>query len=206
MDGRAMTRLRAALTVAFCLLASGCFKPGPPANPLGAIDVGLRVRDLVERELMLIDERLQMQALDGTLAGSDAAAQLKSSAQQLLGEPIKRETLDGIVKDQQAAAQTFFGSVDAAIAKSSDAHWSSFAAGRMREIRTDYANDMVQGLDPAPDLSSAYEMLARARGVQGSPIVSPFDNAQSDADQVLPTSANLPGPPAAQTVTLIPAG
>jgi hypothetical protein len=192
MDGRAMTRIRAGLAVAVCLLASGCFKPGPPANPLGAIDVGLRVRDLVERELMLIDERLQMQTLDGTLAGGDAGTQLKASAQRLLGEPIKRETLDGIVKDQQGAAQTFFGYVDAAIAKSPDAGWSSFAAGRMREIRADYANDMVEGLDPAPDLSNAYEMLARSRGVATSPIVTPFDNAQSDADQVLPTSPNLP--------------
>jgi hypothetical protein len=142
--------------------------------------------------------------LDGTLAGGDAATQLKSAAQQLLGEPIKRETLDGIVKDQQAAAQTFFSYVDAAIAKSPDAQWSSFAAGRMREIRTDYANATVQGLDPAPDLSNAYEMLARSHGVAANPIVTPFDNAQSDADPVLPTSANLPAPPPVQPVTPIP--
>jgi hypothetical protein len=50
-------------------------------------------------------------------------------------------------------------------------------------------------------------LTARLRprhGVAANPIVTLFDNAQSDADQVLPTSANLPAAAPAQPVTPIP--
>jgi len=201
-----MSRLRAAIAVAFCLAAGGCGKPATLQGDAEKIDVGLRVRTLVERELMLVDERLQMQALDGTLAGGDAASQLSGEAQRLLDAPVSEATLDGIVQEQQGAAQTFFAFVDAAVAHSSDGPFQSLGAGRMREIRADYATAITKGFDPGPELTSAYAVLARARGAPSTGIVSPFDNAEADAEPLLPTSPALPPPAAPRPVTPIPSG
>jgi hypothetical protein len=200
-----MTRAAVA-AVALCLLAGACSKP--PSQLQGdaaTVDLALQVRGLIDRELMLVDERLEMQALDGTVAASDVAPQLSSASQQLLGAPISDAARDTIVSDQKAAAQTFFGYVDAAIARSADPQWRAVAAGRMGEIRADYSDAMTKGLDPGPELSSAYVMLARSRGVQAGAAATPFDNAQADADRVLPSSPSLP-PAAAQPVMPVGGG
>jgi hypothetical protein len=203
LDDVAMSRSLAALSVVICLVAGGCSQQAATPVLQGdvkTIDTGLRVRALLERELMLVDERLQMQALDGTLAGGDAPSQLNAAAQQLLGAPISDAAQNTILADQTTAAQTFFAYVDGAIGRSSDSGWRTFAGGRMAEIRADYADAMVKGLDPGPQLSDAYVILARSRGVQGREAATPFDNAEADADRVLPTSPNLPPSPSPQPV------
>src|SRR5579864_987998 len=122
-----------------------------------------------------------MQALDGAISGSDVPSQLNAAAQQLLNAPVSDAARDQIVSDQKAAAGPFFGLVDITIEHSTDPQWRTFAAGRMVEIRRDYAEAMTKGLDPGPELSSAYVMLARSRGVQGPEGPTPFDNAEADA-------------------------
>ncbi len=182
---------RIGIVVALCLLAGGCFKP-QPMTAAAKVDLGLRVRALAERELMLVDERLQMQALDGTIAGADVSGQLNAAAQQLLATRVRDAAPDQIVNDQKAATGPFFGLVDITIDHSTDPQWRAFAAGRMVEIRHDYADAITKGLDPGPELSSAYVMLARSRGVTGPEGPTPFDNAQADADKRLPDSPDLP--------------
>ena len=201
-----MTRRGFALVVALAVLAAACSGPASPPQTADqqTVDTGVRAWFLVERELMLVDERLQMQATDGALAGGDAVAQLKFAAQTLLNQPISRTTLDAVVQNQQTAAQAFFTFVDAAVAQAADPGFRTRAAARMTQIRADYADAIKRGVDPGPALSSAYDVLALARGVQTDTIISPFDNAQADADALLPTSDSLPAPASAQPVTPLP--
>jgi hypothetical protein len=163
----------------------------PPRSPQE--ETGRKVLEALRRELMLVDETLQMQVARGALAPQEAEQQLKARCDAMLKVPIARAGLDAIIAAQLKEADLYFAFVQAAVS-AGDARWPqqvpaetyrTLSKTRLAEARQGYAKQMAAGQDPALDLAVAYQWLARSRGAPG-PAPTPFDKIEADVARVLP--------------------